>query len=106
MSIKEIKRCEMLKIADEKRITQREGAKRIGVTKRHFRRLLHNYHKRGAEGIISGHRGKISGNRMSIETQENILNKLKENYQGFGPTLASSKLFERDGIKVSALPRN
>ena len=101
MSIKEIKRCEILKMAEEKQITQREGAKRIGVTERHFRRLLHNYREQGAEGIISGHRGKISGNRMSTEKQEKILNKLKENYQGFGPTLASEKLFERDRIKVS-----
>ena len=30
-----------------------------------------------------------------------ILNKLTEMYQGFGPTLASEKLLERDGIKVS-----
>ena len=101
MSIKEVKRCEILKMADEKQITQCEGAKRIGVTERHFRRLLHNYREQGAEGIISGHRGKISGNRMSTEKQEKILNRLKEDYQGFGPTLASEKLFERDGIKVS-----
>jgi len=101
MSIKEIKRCEILKMADEKQITQGEGAKRIGVTKRHFRRLLHNYRRQGAEGIISGHRGKISGNRMSKEKEEKILKRLKEDYQGFGPTLASEKLLERDGIKVS-----
>jgi predicted DNA-binding protein (UPF0251 family) len=63
MSIKEIKRCEILKMADEKQITQREGAKRIGVTERHFRRLLHNYRESGPEGIISRHRGMISNNR-------------------------------------------
>ncbi len=101
LSIKEIKRCEILKMSDEKQITQCEGAKRIGVTERHFRRLLHNYREQGAEGIISGHRGKISGNRMSKEKQEKILKKLKENYHDFGPTLASEKLLERDGIKVS-----
>jgi len=101
MSNKEINRCEILKMADEKQITQCEGAKRIDVTERHFRRLLHNYRGQGAEGILSGHRGKISGNRMSKEKQEKILRKLKEDYQGFGPTLASEKLFERDGIKVS-----
>ena len=39
LSIKEIKRYEILKMANENQITQREGAKRIGVTKRHFRRL-------------------------------------------------------------------
>jgi len=101
MSIKEVTRSQILRMADEKQITQCEGARRIGVTERHFRRLLHNYRERGAEGIISRHRGKISGNRMSTEKQDKILDKLKENYPGFGPTLASEKLFERDGIKVS-----
>jgi len=50
MSIKEITRCEILKMADEKQITQREGAKRTSVSERHFRRLLYNYRKKGAEG--------------------------------------------------------
>jgi predicted DNA-binding protein (UPF0251 family) len=101
MSIKELNRCEILKMTDEKRITQREGAKRIGVTERHFRRLLNSYRGQGAEGIISRHRGKISGNRLSKEKEGKILKRLKEDYQGFGPTLASEKLFERDGVKVS-----
>lgn len=101
MSNKEIERCEILKMANEKHITQREGARRIDVTERHFRRLLHNYRETGPEGIISGHRGMISNNRLPKEKEEKILKRLKEDYQGFGPTLASEKLFERDGIKVS-----
>ena len=34
---------------------------------------------------------------MPIEKKEKILRKLKSDYQGFGPTLASEKLLERDG---------
>ena len=101
MSIKEIERCGILKMTDEKQITQSEGAKRIGVTERHYRRLLHKYRGQGPEGIVSGHKGKISGNRLTKEKEEKILKRLKEDYQGFGPTLASEKLLERDGIKVS-----
>ena len=101
MSIKEVKRCEILKMAEEKQLTQREGAKRIGITERHFRRLLHTYRETGPEGIVSRHRSKISNNRLSKEKEEKILGKLKEDYQGFGPTLASEKLLERDGVKVS-----
>jgi len=101
MSIKEVKRCEILTMADEKQITQCEGAKRIGVTERQFRRILYRYRRQGAEGIISKHRGKISANRISKEKEEKILKRLKEDYQGFGPTLASEKLLERDGIMVS-----
>ena len=101
MSTKEVTRSQILRMADEKQITQNDGARRIGVTERHFRRLLHNYREQGAKGIISRHRGRISSNRMSKEKQDKILKKLKEDYQGFGPTLASEKLLERDGIKVS-----
>lgn len=101
MSNKEIKRCEILRMVDEKQITQREGAKRIEVSERHFRRLLHRYRKKGVMGIISGHRGKVSNNRMLEEKREQILKKLKEDYQGFGPTFASEKLGERDEIDVS-----
>jgi transposase len=101
MSTKEIKRSEILRMADEKRITQRRGAKRIGVTTRHFRRLLQRYRKQGPEGIISGHRGKPSNNRMPVEKRKKILEEINTNYSDFGPTLASEKLCERNGIKVS-----
>jgi len=101
MSIKEIKRCEILKMAEEKKITQGEGAKQIRVSERHFRRLLHKHRKKGAEGIISGHRGRESSNRIPREKREKILNKLITEYEGFGSTLASEKLLKRDGIKVS-----
>ena len=101
MTQKEVDRCEILRMADEKKITQKAGAKRIGVTERHFRRLLSRYRKQGPEGIISGQRGKRSNNGMAEKTKEKILKKLKEEYLGFGPTLASEKLSERDGIQVS-----
>ena len=44
---------------------------------------------------------EISNKRLSKEKEEKILGKLKEDYQGFGPTLASEKLSERDSVKVS-----
>ena len=75
MSNKEINRCEILKMADEKQITQCEGAKRIDVTERHFRRLLHNYRGQGAEGILSGHRGKS----VVIECQKKNKKRFLEN---------------------------
>ncbi len=101
MSTKEIERSEILRMADERKITQKAGAKRIKIGARHFRRLLSDYRDGGAETLISGHRGKPSNNSMPIEKKEKILRKLKSDYQGFGPTLASEKLLERDGIKVS-----
>jgi len=101
LTIKEINRCEILKMAEEKRLTQREGAKRLKITERHFRRLLQRYRLQGPEGIVSGHREKPSNNRMNKVKKEKILEKIHNDYSDFGPTLASEKLLERNGLKVS-----
>jgi len=101
MSTEEIRRSEILRMADEKKITQRMGASRLGITERHFRRLLAQYRVRGPEGLISGHRGRPSNNRMSERKREKIIEKLREDYRDFGPTFASEKLAEREEIKVS-----
>ena len=101
MSTGEIKRVEALRMAEERRITQSQGAERIGVTPRHFRRLLRRYRELGAEGIISRHRGKPSNNRMPGEKRKKILENINTDYADFGPTFASEKLWERNGIKVS-----
>ena len=101
MSKEEVKRVEILRMAEEKKITQKQGAKRIGITQRHFRRMLRRYREQGPEGIISGHRGKPSNNRMPAEKRKKILERINADYSDFGPTLASEKLWERNGIKVS-----
>jgi len=101
MSREEISRSEILRMAEEKQITQKTGAKRTGVSERHFRRLLRRYREGGPEGIFSRHRGKASNNRMAEGKRDEILDKLKGDYEGFGPTLAREKLAERDGIIVS-----
>ena len=101
LTIKEINRCELLKMSDEKRLTQREGAKRLKITERHFRRLLQRYRLQGPAGIVSGHREKPSNNRMKQEKRDKILERINDDYPDFGPTLASEKLWERDGLKVS-----
>lgn len=101
MSQEEIKRSGILKMVAEKQIRQKEGAQRIGISERHMRRLLAQYREGGPEAIVSKQRGKMSNNRMSIDKREKVLEKLKTEYRGFGPTLASEKLDERDGLKVS-----
>ena len=101
MTSNEIKRCEILKMAEEKKITQKAGSQQIGVSDRHFRRLLRRYRKEGPAGMISGHRNKPSNNLMAPGKRKIIVDKLKAEYEGFGPTLASEKFLERNGVKVS-----
>ena len=101
MTEQELDRGKLMQMAEEKRITQREGAKRLGISERHFRRLLQRYRQEGDQGLISGHRLKPSNNRMDAEKRKGILDLLLTTYEGFGPTLASEKLEEREGITVS-----
>lgn len=101
MTEQELDRSKVMQMAEEKRITQREGAKRVGISERHFRRLLQRYRQEGDQGLISGHRLKPSNNRMDAEKRKGILDLLLTTYEGFGPTLASEKLEEREGITVS-----
>jgi predicted DNA-binding protein (UPF0251 family) len=45
MSKEEIRRCEILRMAEEKQITQKEGAKHIGISPRLFKnaKLFRNF---------------------------------------------------------------
>ncbi len=101
MTEKELDRSKVMQMVSEKRFTQREGAKRLRISERHFRRLLQQYRQHGDGVLISGHRGKPSNNRMAEEKRQKILDLLLTTYTGFGPTLASEKLAEREGIHVS-----
>lgn len=101
MTEKELERSKAIHMANEKRLTQNKGAQRLKISERHFRRLLRRYREKGDIGLVSGHRGKPSNNRMGEEKRQSILDLILTTYQGFGPTLASEKLAERDGIQVS-----
>ena len=56
MMHEELHRKTIIEQAVDKRITQREGAQKIGTSERHFRRLLKGYREWGEESLVSGHR--------------------------------------------------
>ncbi len=64
MAASKIKRCEILKMAEKKKVTQQAGTRQIEVSERHFRRLLRRYRLDEPAGIISGHSNKPSNNQM------------------------------------------
>jgi transposase len=102
MTQEELKRKTIIEQAVEQRILQREGAERIGVSERHFRRILSRYRKRGDEGLVSEHRGKPSNNRLGEQTREEIGELIRDPiFEGFGPTLLNEKLASYKGIIIS-----
>lgn len=102
MTQEELNRKTIIEQAIERRIPQREGAERIGVSERHFRRILRRYRTRGDEGLVSEHRGKPSNNRLGEQTRKEVGEFVCDPiFEGFGPTLLNEKLAEYKGIMIS-----
>ena len=102
MTEEELTRSKVIQVAEEKRITQKEGADRLKISERHFRRLLSRYRMEGDIGLISGHRSKPSNNSMAESKRKRIVAFICDPlFKGFGPTLMAEKLAERAGVTVS-----
>lgn len=101
MSEPELERAQVVRQTVECGLSQREGAERAGIGLRQFKRLVRAWKRDGASGLISRQRGRPSHNRLSEDRRAEIAALLADDYADFGPTLASEKLLERDGIAVS-----
>jgi DNA-binding Lrp family transcriptional regulator len=102
MTPEELDRKTVLEQAKDKRITQKEGAEKLGISERYFRSLLERQRRLGDEGLVSGHRGKASNHRMKEAQRQEIKEFMGDPiYADFGPTLMAEKLEEHKGIKVS-----
>ena len=102
MTQAELSRKTIVERAIDKRITQKEGAEKLEISERHFRRILSRYRKEGDLGLVSRHRGK-PGNRKLAEKKRKQVNQFITNplHEGFHPTFMAEKLEEYKGIKIS-----
>jgi transposase len=101
MSQKEVKRLAIVMKAVDGEIKQREGAERIEVSYRQFKRQVKRVREEGEKGICHRNRGKVSPKKMSVEMRKEIVRVYKDRYADFGPTLGSEKLLEREKIMIS-----
>jgi len=97
----ELKRLNVIHKVLDKRITQIEASSILDFTDRHIRRLAARIAEEGDKGIVHKLRGKTAHNCTLEKVKNKALSLCKSTYEGFSPTLASEKLFERDKIKVS-----
>ncbi len=58
MTIKEIKRVEVMTLIDAGKITGSQAAKMMGISLRQTRRIIKKYRKGGAASLAHGNRGK------------------------------------------------
>jgi hypothetical protein len=101
MSQKEVERISILDKAVNNLIKTTEGAKIIGVSDRHFRRLKNLFRISGVNMIAHKSRGKRSHNAISQQLKKVAMNIVREKYHDFGPTLAQEKLLENHAIELS-----
>ena len=101
MSDRERERSHVVRQTIECRLSQQEGAERLDIGVRQFKRLVRAWKQEGAAGLVSRQRGQPSHNRLAEDLRGRIEMLLGEKYEDFGPTLASEKLLELDGIAVS-----
>lgn len=101
MSLREVKRLKVIQEVIEKQVTQRVAASMIGLSERQVRRLVRIVGEEGERGVIHRLRGRSSNRKIPAEVKAKALMLYRGRYTGFGPTLASEKLGELDGIKLS-----
>lgn len=102
MSQEERDKLEWLKRAQDKVVSQREAAERIGISERWVRKLLQRMKKQGDRVVLHGLRGRASNRKIGARVQAQAMKILKQpDWHDFGPTFASEQLAKRHGIVVS-----
>jgi len=101
MSAKELNRLEILGRVLERRLTQAQAAKRLGLSVRQVERLCRRLRLKGRQGLISKKRGRPSNRKLPAAFRERALELVQSRYADFGPTLAAEKLHEQHGVIVS-----
>jgi transposase len=102
MTEKELTGYNLITQVIQKKLSQMKASELLGITDRHFRRLLKAYKNEGLTALISRRRGKPSNNKIPEEICSKVIKILKGRYKGFGPTFASEKLKEEYNISLSA----
>jgi transposase len=101
VTTKDEHRVVVLEKVKQRVMTVKEAAKRMGVSERQAKRLAKAYRRKGLAGIIHKSRGKASNRRIALAFKERVVECYRECYAGFGPTLASEKMEQRNGLTVN-----
>ena len=103
LSVRERDRMAVLRQVDEGMLPAAAGAARLGVTRRHFRRLMRRFEAEGNGAAVHRLRGRRSNRALAPEVREGVLALAADPLQtGFGPTLLAEHARRRLGVRVSA----
>jgi transposase len=106
MSLRELKRAEVLAQVKAGALTLREASGLMGVGYRQAKRLWKRFRRRGASGLRHRSAGRRSNRRKPAAVRRRVLALVRREFGGdatherFGPTLAAEHLLEEYGIQV------
>ena len=101
MSERDLQRIEILSKVIVGRMTTVSAAHVLDLSERQVRRLLERIRTGGAASIRHKAIGRPSNNKINDGVRDYAMTLVRERYADFGPTLATEKLTERDGLRVS-----
>jgi len=98
---RELKRLDVIRKVMERVIKQVEAAEILSLSGRQIRRIVKRIRREGDRGIVHRLRGRPSNRRTPDPVKDKVIRLYRAQYKDFGPTLASEKLLEREGIRIS-----
>ena len=101
MSQRELKRLHVIHNVLERELKQAEAAEILSLSNRQIRRIIKHVREEGDRGVINKSRGKPSNSSLPKKIKDKAIELYRKKYEGFGPTLASEKLLELDGLRVN-----
>ena len=102
LNVKERDRISVLGQVGEGSLTAAAGAERLGVTRRHFRRMRRRFEAEGDAAAVHGLRGRPSNRSLPAGIRERAMAVAREPlYRDFGPTLLAEHLERSFGVEVS-----
>src|SRR4051794_29151040 len=105
MSVRELKRHEVMGRVSRNEIGLQDAAALMEVSYRQAKRIWRRYRQEGGPGVVHRSAGRPSSRSKSKEVRERALALIREKYSGevgkrFGPTLAAEHLNSDDGLKL------
>ncbi len=101
MSRKEARRLYVIRKVIEGAVKQLDAAAMLSLSARQIRRIVERIHEEGDGGVIHKTRGRGSNHRKPEKLKDKIIRLYRKKYEGFGPTLATEKFQEMEGLTIS-----
>ena len=92
MSLKELKRMEILQQIEARKMTAGQAAEIMGLSLRHTRRIIARYREQGAEGLVHGNRGRPAHNRITEAVRAKIEELAEGKYRDYNDSHFTDEL--------------